>query len=240
MRLVDYLDLGASVGSGDPCLTSGSESLSYAEVQGLSHWVAGALAALGVAAGDRVATLSGDDPLACAAVFGISRAGAVWCPVNAEHDATLSCEVLAALDCRVLLFTSAFAERVDEIRPHLGETTAVCIDRSHPWAMAWGEFLYAGMSHPVDRAHPDDIAMVLLPATASQPEVTVTGSRLATLTTEGLTQHAWLSDRPQPTYLAPTPATVTGGGAAGALALPVLARGGQIVVMTDSGDAVPA
>lgn len=192
MRLVDYLDLGASFDPTAPCLASGPETLGYAEVQGLSRWVAGALAAQGVGVGDRVATLSADEPLASAAVFGISRAGAVWCPVHLEPGAALNHGLLAALECRILLFTAAFADRVDEVRDQLGDTTAVCLDAAHPWAMSWGEFLYAGIEYSVDRTNDDDVAMVLRPATTTESEVTLTGADLALLTSPELSRHAAL------------------------------------------------
>jgi len=35
--------------------------------------------------GDRVAILSANDPTAFTCVFGISRAGAVWCPINPRN-----------------------------------------------------------------------------------------------------------------------------------------------------------
>jgi acyl-CoA synthetase (AMP-forming)/AMP-acid ligase II len=35
-----------------------------------------------IAPGEKVAILSGNDPVGFACVFGISRAGTVWCPIN--------------------------------------------------------------------------------------------------------------------------------------------------------------
>ena len=58
MRLVDYLDKGASLGEDMPCLTMNGRDLSYGEVRRLSWRVARRLAASGVAAGDKVAILS--------------------------------------------------------------------------------------------------------------------------------------------------------------------------------------
>ena len=62
MRLVDYLDKGASLGPDAACLTTDGETLSYAEVQQLSYRIAGALAATGVRPGGKVAILSGERP----------------------------------------------------------------------------------------------------------------------------------------------------------------------------------
>ena len=64
MRLVDYLDKGASLGEDRPCLTMNGRDLSYREVRRLSWRIARGLAASGVAAGDKVAILSSNDPIA--------------------------------------------------------------------------------------------------------------------------------------------------------------------------------
>ena len=45
MRLVDYLDKGASLDADAPCLVSGDEVATYADVQELSGRIASALAA---------------------------------------------------------------------------------------------------------------------------------------------------------------------------------------------------
>ena len=68
MRLIDYLDKGAMLGPGSPCLTMGDIDLSYAEVQRISQRVARGLQRSGIAAGDKVAVLSGNDATAFACV----------------------------------------------------------------------------------------------------------------------------------------------------------------------------
>ena len=128
MSLVAYLDKGASLGPDAPCLTMGERSLSYAEVQDLSRRVAGALARSGVRPGDSVAILSGNDPTSFACVFGIARAGAVWCPVNPRNEAEENRELLELFDCRALLYQPAFAPLVAKIRDRLPLlTTFVCL-----------------------------------------------------------------------------------------------------------------
>ncbi|MBV8662670.1 MAG: AMP-binding protein, partial [Hyphomicrobiales bacterium] len=119
MRLVDYLDKGASLGTDAPCLTMDGRDFSYAEVQRLTYRVARGLAATGVAAGDKVAILSSNDPVAFSCVFGVSRAGAVWCPINPRNEAAENQFILDAFDCRVLLFHSHYAAVVEKILPGL-------------------------------------------------------------------------------------------------------------------------
>ena len=48
VRLVDYLDKGASLGADAPCLTMDEKDLSYGDVQRLSYRIARGLADSGV------------------------------------------------------------------------------------------------------------------------------------------------------------------------------------------------
>ena len=115
MRLVDYLDKGASLGPEAPCLTTDGHTLTYAEVQATSRRVADALARYGVAPGQSVAILSANDPTSFTCVFGISRAGAVWCPINPRNEAAENRELLDLFDCTALLFQASFAPLVEAI-----------------------------------------------------------------------------------------------------------------------------
>ncbi len=67
----------------------------------------------------QVAILSGNDPVAFGCVFGISRAGAVWCPVNPRNEAAENRDLLDLFDCRCLIFQAAFAPLVARILPDL-------------------------------------------------------------------------------------------------------------------------
>ena len=109
MRLIDYLDKGASLGPDRPCLTMDGKDLSYAAVQALTCRIARGLDRSGLKPGAKVAILSGNDPTAFSCVFGISRAGCVWCPVNPRNEAGENQFILDAFDCEALIFASAFA-----------------------------------------------------------------------------------------------------------------------------------
>ena len=115
MRLIDYLDKGASLGPDAPCFTTGEANLSYAEVQQLTYRVARALQTAGIKPGEKVAVLSGNHPVAFACVFGLSRAGAVWCPINPRNEAAENRYVLDAFDCRALIFHSAYEALVERM-----------------------------------------------------------------------------------------------------------------------------
>ncbi len=234
VRLVDYLDKGASLGPDRPCLTTDDGGLTYAEVVSLSHRIAAALAAVGVSPGDKVAILSANDPVAFSCVFGISRAGAVWCPINPRNEAAENRELLDLFDCSVLVYQSAFAPLVDKIRGELpGIHTWVCLDpdgRADGGALAWDDFLaggtgrrHAATGRPADQ---DDLAMIVgTGGTTGRPKgVMLTGRNLETMTAITLMSYPFPG---RPIYLALAPLTH----AAGVLCFPIMCRGGEIVIM---------
>ena len=226
MRLADYLDKGASLGPDAPCLTTDGQTRSYAAVRELSYRVSAALAARGVRPGDRVAVLSANDPTAFTCVFGISRAGAVWCPINPRNEAAENRELLALFGCTTLIFQQRFAPLVAQIRHELpGLTTLVCLDGDVADTLSWDDFLGLGASE-ADRPALDDLAMIVgTGGTTGRPKgVELTGTNLETMTAITLMSYPF---EPRPVYLALAPLTH----AAGVLCFPVLALGGEIVVM---------
>jgi fatty-acyl-CoA synthase len=226
VRLVDYLDKGADLGPDRPCLTTDGVSRSYAEVRELSSRISAALAARGVRPGDRVAILSANDPTSFTCVFGISRAGAVWCPINPRNEAAENRDLLELFGCRALLFQRAFAPLVAAIADDLPAlTTLVCLDGEVPGALTWEAFLGPGIGD-VDQPALDDLAMIVgTGGTTGGPKgVELTGRNLETMTAITLMSYPFDG---RPRYLALAPLTH----AAGVLCFPVLALGGEIVVM---------
>jgi len=230
LRLVDYLDKGASLGPDAPCLTTDDETRTYAEVQNLSFAVAEALRARGVEPGDKVAIISGNDPDAFTCVFGISRAGAVWCPINPRNEAAENRELLDLFDCSVVLFRSSYADLMARVRTDLPKVrTWVCLDADVPEALSWNDFLALGEEGVCrDAAALDDLVTIVgTGGTTGRPKgVILTGTNFETMTALTLMSYPW-PEQGRPVYLALAPLTH----AAGVLCFPVLARGGQIVIM---------
>jgi len=227
MRLVDYLDKGASLGADAPCLTMDAQDLSYAEVQGLSYRVARGLVASGIAAGDKVAILSRNHPVAFSCVFGISRAGAVWCPVNPRNEATESQTILDNFDCRLLLFHSHYAPMVEKFLPALPRLAkVVCLDSALPFAVSFDDWLHGLADSPFDRQPIDDLAMIPgTGGTTGKPKgVMLSGRNLEAMTAATLIGYPFDG---RPRYLALAPLTH----AAGVLCFPIMALGGRIVIM---------
>ncbi|MDM0009712.1 AMP-binding protein [Variovorax sp. J22G73] len=227
MRLVDYLDKGAQLGAHAPCLGMGDTQLSYGDVQRLSHRVARALQRSGVGPGSKVAVLSGNDPVAFACVFGLSRAAAVWCPINPRNEAAENRYVLDAFDCSCLVFHSNYAPLVEQMRADLPKlTTLVCLDREMPYAPSLDQWLDGASDAPIDVPVVDDVAMIAgTGGTTGQPKgVMLSGRNLEAMSALTLMGYPFEG---RPAYLALAPLTH----AAGVLCLPVMALGGRVVIM---------
>ena len=231
MRLTEFLDKGASLHPGAPCLTTAGQTRTYADVQRLSWSVGRGLARSGIRPGDKVAVLSGNDPVAFSCVFGIARAGAVWCPVNPRNEAAENRDLLDLFDCRCLIFAGAFAPLVAKIAPELPKlTTLVCLDGAAGAAIAGATGLaewLAGIDPEPWQADPvDDVVMIAgTGGTTGRPKgVMLTGRAIETMT--ALTLMSYPFDG-RPVYLALAPLTH----AAGVLCFPVMTLGGQIVIM---------
>jgi acyl-CoA synthetase (AMP-forming)/AMP-acid ligase II len=227
MRLIDFLDKGASLGAEHPCLTMDGLDLSYGQVQFFTHRIARALQRDAIAPGDKVAIISGNDPMAFTCVFGISRAGAVWCPINPRNEANENAYLLDAFDCVCVIFHSNYAPLVEQIRAELPKLKClVCLDRPHDIAPSLANWLGDLSGDPIDIAPPDDIALIAgTGGTTGKPKgVVLTGHNVEAMTAITLMSYPFA---PRPVYLALAPLTH----AAGVLCFPILTLGGRVVIM---------
>ncbi|MCP1828906.1 acyl-CoA synthetase (AMP-forming)/AMP-acid ligase II [Bradyrhizobium sp. USDA 4532] len=227
MRFIDYLDKGASLGADVPCLTMDGRDLSYGEVQRLSYRIARGLERSGISPGEKVAILSGNDPLAFACVFGISRAAAVWCPINPRNEATENKFILDQFDCSLLLFHSSFAPMVEAVRQDLPKLRAlVCLDAELPFAPSFERWLGGLTDDVYQRATIDDLAMIPgTGGTTGKPKgVMLSGRNIEAMTALTLMGYPF---KGRPIYLALAPLTH----AAGVLCFPIMTLGGRVVIM---------
>jgi acyl-CoA synthetase (AMP-forming)/AMP-acid ligase II len=237
MRLTDYLDKGASLDASAPCLTMSGRTRSYAEVQRLSWMIGSALARSGITPGDRVAVLSGNDPMAFACTFGVARAGAVWCPVNPGNGAAANSQLIRLLECSCLIFSSEFGSLAAQVAADVpGLRVLVCLDGGVPEAVPGA----IGFREWLNRA--DQLDSSLAPTGTSGDEVVMIA---ATGGTTGQAKGAMLTARNLETMTALTLMSYPFSGrpaylalaslshAAGVLCLPILTLGGEIVIMPE-------
>ncbi|WP_329410571.1 AMP-binding protein [Nocardia vinacea] len=229
MSLIEYLDKGASIDSERPCLVTDGEVLTYADVQDLSFRVARALTASGVRTGDKVAILSSNDPLAFASVFGISRAGAVWCPINPRNEAAENQQLLDLFDCTCLIFQSTYAPMVEKIAADLPTlTTYICLDSTTTLGVDFASWLAAAPSDTNLGATTTPECTVMLVGTGgttgAPKGVELSAANIDTMTALTLMSYPF---EDAPVYLAMAPLTH----AAGVLCFPIMTHGGRIVIM---------
>jgi acyl-CoA synthetase (AMP-forming)/AMP-acid ligase II len=233
VRLTEFLDKGVSLGAQAGCLTAAGRTLTYGDVQRLSWRVARALDRASIGPGDKVAILSANDPIAFGCVFGISRAGAVWCPVNPRNEAAENRDLLDLFDCRCLIFQAAFAPLVAKIAPSLPRLgVLVCLDGVVAGAVPFDDWIGPEAAEPYQavpqHAGPvDDVVMLVgTGGTTGRPKgVMLTGHNIETMSALTLMSYPF---SPRPRYLALAPLTH----AAGVLCFPVLTLGGEIVIMS--------
>src|SRR5262245_47693144 len=207
--LTDYLDKGASLGRDAPCLVEGDRTLSYGDVQDLSHRVAGALARDGVEPGAKVGILSSNNAVAFACVFGIARRGAVWCPINPRNEAAENRALLELFECECLIYHANYAPMAEQFDVRV----KVRLEELESWL---GE--PAGAAGLVD-----DLAMLVgTGGTTGLPKgVMITGRNLETMAALTLMGYPY---KGRPSYLALAPLTH----AAGVLCFPLMTLGARI------------
>ncbi|HEY7070120.1 MAG TPA: AMP-binding protein [Acidimicrobiales bacterium] len=136
-----------------PYLDVTGTAATAAEVADVSGRLAGALIALGVGPGDRVATLIENSPEAMFSWWGIVLAGAVAVPINTAYKGEYLRHQLGDSGSRVLIVEASLADRAEPVVPQVdglahvvvvgGEAQAVAGATVHGW-----DDLLAGASVP--------------------------------------------------------------------------------------------
>jgi acyl-CoA ligase (AMP-forming) (exosortase A-associated) len=120
VTLFDALRATAALRPAHPALIHQDETLSYAEVLAQARAAAGAMRALGVASGDRVAIYADKRFELVVAMLGASALGAVFVPVNPQLKPHQVLHIMRDAEARLLVTTGARHEAlraVDEALP---------------------------------------------------------------------------------------------------------------------------
>jgi acyl-CoA synthetase (AMP-forming)/AMP-acid ligase II len=228
MILIDTIDRGARVAPDSPCMVSvdGEVLMTHAEFETATHRIAAGLLASGVKPGDRVGIYSPNDPRTFAMVVGTIRAGAVWVAVNYASSEGDIAEFLDLTGCSAFIYHEALAEKAANVVasvPSVTLTAAIGAGREGDHSVdSW----LAADSAPVPSlARPEDPVMLTgTGGTTGRPKAVPVTNRQAVMMCLGFNAH--LTEPEPPRYLCATPMTH----AAGAMAFPVLAEGGAVVV----------
>lgn len=104
---------GAVAQYGDrPWLDFGGDVFSFRDIDARADALAGALAALGVRAGDRVSTLLDSNVDCVTCLFAIPRLGAIWVPVNTAYRGEFLRHQIADCGAGVVIAEQDYAERI--------------------------------------------------------------------------------------------------------------------------------
>jgi acyl-CoA synthetase (AMP-forming)/AMP-acid ligase II len=224
----DYLDRGLSISPDAVCVMrgDGSGAMTYRELYGLSHRVAAGLRDReGLGPGGKVAVFAPNGPVTLALVLGIIRSGAAWVALNPRGEAAELAQLLELVDCDLLIWSSAFADRVPEVLARAPSLKAAVRFPEHGTDSGFEGWLGPeGSSFPRLPFQPEAPAMFMgSGGTTGAPKgIVITGRQLTAMS---LAFNSQLREPAPPVYLMATPMTH----AAGAVAFPTLGEGGTII-----------
>jgi fatty-acyl-CoA synthase len=135
----------ARMGLRRTALIWGDSSWSYRELSGDVSRLAGALAGLGVRAGDRVGYVGPNHPLFLQTPFACGLLGAVCVPLNYRHAAEQLAYIIGDAGCRVVLVGDVPDDLIGAVRARAGGATFVAAHDGRSWGPALSGLLPAGV-----------------------------------------------------------------------------------------------
>jgi acyl-CoA synthetase (AMP-forming)/AMP-acid ligase II len=228
MSSFTLLERGAQRCDGRPFAVFDGAETSYAEALDTATRIADSLNAAGFGPGDHAAVLSPNAPLAFIASFGILGAGMAYVPANPYNTALSIATALNLLDVKVLLYHSALAEVVEALRAQLPKLKLlVVLDKASNGDQTLEQFI-AVPRETVARPNivlSDTAFIGQTGGTTGEPKGVLLSHRAVFAFVEKFLAEV---TTPAPVLLAATPLTH----AAGMLAMPIVAQGGTIVMMS--------
>lgn len=126
--LHDLLDARRGDGAHRTAIIEGERSHTYDDLDRASRRFASAIAAAGIARGDRVAILLPKSFHECAAIFAVSRAGGVFIPVNPVLKPQQIAHILTDSEARCLVTNSAEAKKLIDAAGALPGLSIIAVD----------------------------------------------------------------------------------------------------------------
>jgi long-chain acyl-CoA synthetase len=216
--LLDYLSESARTHPDSPALLFKGQPVSYAELEQQSDALAAALAASGVAPGDRVALCLPNCPQFLIAEFGAWKAGAIACPLNPTYTERELQEALSASGAATAVVLNRYYDKLKAVQPQtsLERLIATGIKEYLPPELRVGYELlkekeegeditlrdgderfadliarHHDVGRPVHRVDPDDPAVILMSGGTTGTPKGVVGTHHG-MVVAGLQLRAWL------------------------------------------------
>ena len=228
MRPVDFFDRGAALYPDHACFHDGERTYSYHSVQEMTHRIAQALLAAGIAKEAKVAVYGPNSVRSLECVLGIMRSGAVWVPINVRNTVEENIRVLQATDCEWLFYHSWFERQAEEVRAQVpGIKQLVCIDAEGRHAGCLDSWVsgFSGLAPYVEQGPHSVAAISATGGTTGAPKAVV----LTHLNVETMASNfiACMPYEEPPVHLVVAPITHT----AGVICLPLMAYGATNIMM---------
>ncbi|WP_408590698.1 AMP-binding protein [Novosphingobium sp.] len=142
MRNIDYFDRSATLYPDRTVLVADGRDISYAEMQGLTHRVAGAMLAQGLAHQEAVAVMSPNHPAVLTAMLSLWRANAAWIPVNTRNALPDNIAYLTYVRASWLFYHSHYSADALEVARQVPTIhTLICLDQSDAGNPSLDEFM---------------------------------------------------------------------------------------------------
>ena len=177
------------------------------------------------------AVYSPNDAAAFLCILSIFRAGGCWLPVNTRNSVEDNAYILKRNDCTLLFFHSSLEESVRQLAAKVPEIRSfVCIDAPSDLGPSLSEFMASvaeGAQAEEPSRDPDAVtAMLATGGTTGLPKATAWTNRVWECLMASFLIHMPVGRR-RPVYLVAAPMTH----AAGVIALPLIAKGAEVVIL---------
>lgn len=129
MRSIDYFDKQAQLHPDRLILLTDEAQYSYAQMHRLTHRLAGAMRAAGLAHQEPVAIMSPNHGAILTTLLGLWRAGAVWIPVNTRNALEANIAYLDYVRASWLFYHSSLAAEAREVQARVPSIRKlICLD----------------------------------------------------------------------------------------------------------------
>jgi len=150
MRNIDYFDRSATLYPERTVVMTEERSISYREMQGLTHRLAGAMLQAGLAHQEAVAIMSPNHSAVLTAMLSLWRAGGVWIPVNTRNALADNIAYLNYVRAGWLFYHSSYSADAHEVQRQTPSIRRlICLDAPDAGNPSLDEFMLPAGAPPV-------------------------------------------------------------------------------------------